>query len=369
MKRSPELFCSLLPVVAGTILSLLSGSAMAESHGSDLPLPSWENAASKELNLGGLLFPEGSGTEMLSPPITRPGDDGHSFSSEFPAAQPDRDLSLFLPDAILGKVIHPPQHDAPTAPENLRECSPSFLAACRKVSAIDYVIDPVGHVPKAQREDLSHFLEFHAKDARVKAFLLVIGRDEKIPDAAQLADIASGALVQKDACLAVYPLGEPWRARLFVNGNVGQLTGLGELNAMADDCARDAAQTRDPLEQMHRFSVRLSIRLFWLERLLSPKQAMAESFPASGSAEESVRAATPAAPHAVAKARHSKRVEWSSIALGVALSLACGGLTFAGLRISRRRNLNRVWMLPEIEIPPRLGGAFSGGGGAMIHYR
>ena len=353
---------------AGVLLS--ASSVRADPRDSELILPRWEETPLQSFSLGGSLFPEGFTTDLSSPALEGAGTRVEAVTSEFPAARPDQDLSLFLPDALLGKVISAQQEKRPTPSNELRECSAPFLAACRALSQHEHVIDPAGHMTKEQREDMSRFLDFHARDARVKAFVMVIGRDEKLPTIESLAEIASGALSNGDACLAVYPVGEPWRARLFVNERMGQIAGMGELNAMADDCARDAAQVRDSLEQLHRFTVRLSIRLFWLERLMTPKQPLAETL-AFKSHEKHSPASTASPPRRLAKATidQARAIDWLSVVLGVALSLAGGGLACAGLRMRHRRNLDLVWLLPEIEIPQRLGGAFCGGGGATIQYR
>jgi len=60
---------------------------------------------------------------------------------------------------------------------------------------------------------------------------------------------------------------------------------------------------------------------------------------------------------------------WDSVVLGVLLSLVGSGLAYAALCHRRKRLLRYVWVLPEIEMPPRLGGVFSGGGGCSIRYR
>ena len=351
------------------VAACLTGSTvLADSQDGELPLPKWDRP--QGFGLGYSLFPEGSATEDLpSVPAHSPAENA-TFTSEFPSAHPDHDLSLFLPDALLGKVLRPFQDARPTPPEKLRECSAPFLSACRSSPASCHLIDPDEHVTREQREDLSRFLRFHARDARVKAFVMVVAADEKLPDAASLAETASGALADGDACLAIYPMGEPWRARLFVNEKTGGLAGMAELNAMADDCARDAAQARDPFEQLHRFTVRLSIRLFWLERLMTPKQPMAESLPASShEAAPYVGLGNPNALPTALDIRRHRQIDLASVIIGVTVSLAGGGATFAALIARRRRNRNRIWILPEIEIPQRLGGAFCGGGGAMIQYR
>ncbi len=345
-----------------------------------LPLPEWapsQDGIAPARNgtpflLGGSLLPQSfphddNESGNLSPMTSQP-----TIATEFQSARPDGDLSLFLPDALLGKAIHIAPPSSPTAAHLIRKLDDDFLTSCRGSPGDAHLIDPDSHVSETQKEDLLRFLQFHARDARIKAFVIVTDRDQTVPNNADLSNVASGALRSHDSCLAIYPLGEPWRARLFVSGSVHRIIPPEYLNGVVKDCAKDAELVSDPMEQLHRFTVRLSIRLFWLEKLIStntpaltsvngqevPSEIVSKRQPALDEALLNHVILTPSSPH-----------QWWSVTLGVALSLAGGGATYAALRYRRRRLISFVWIMPETEIPPRLGGAFSGGGGAWIQYR
>lgn len=358
-----------LVLLTGGVSFLPPVSVGAREIDDVLPLPEWIQPPSDSTPpplLGGFLFPEGTAVEQ--PPESAPLLQApHAGGGEFPAANPANDLSLFLPDSLLGKTIREYQPPPPTPESDLRPLGAGFLAACRAVVKNEHLIDPDHHVSEPQREDLTRFLQFHARDARVKAFVLVMDRNQTVSSASDLAGVASGALNAQDSCLAVYPLGEPWRARLFVSSSVHQAVDADYLNSVAQDCAKDATLVSDPLEQLHRFTVRLSIRLFWLEKLMSPLPMTAGKL-----AEKVVaKSRNAAAPSLSKNPRHSRQqnINAWSVALGVLLSLGGGAATYAALRYRRKRLLNYVWILPEIEMPQRLGGAFTGGGGACIQYR
>lgn len=360
----------IVTLLIGWISSLMPISIPAREIDDVLPLPQWaqppENGPSPPL-LGGFLFPEGTAVEQPDegiPLLQGP----HAEGGEFPAASPANDLSLFLPDSLLGKTIREYQPPPPTRESDLRSLSAGFLAACQSAATHDHLIDPDHHVSDPQREDLIRFLQFHARDARVKAFVLVMDRNQTVNSAADLTGVASGALNTQDSCLAVYPLGEPWRARLFVSSSVHQAVDADYLNSVAQDCAKDATLVSDPLEQLHRFTVRLSIRLFWLEKLMSPLNATAKSAAPQALAKTHTSfSAPPLLKHPRSPKKHD--INGWSVAFGALLSLAGGAATYAALRYRRRRLLSYVWILPEIEMPQRLGGAFTGGGGACIQYR
>ena len=73
-------------------------------------------------------------------------------------------------------------------------------------------------------QELGRFLEFHARESRIRIHVLVLPKDGQIPALAQLERVAGGGLLKSDSCLLVYPVSEPWRARLFVSKAVHDRT-------------------------------------------------------------------------------------------------------------------------------------------------
>jgi hypothetical protein len=340
-----------------------------------LPLPQWSGpdiAGSPPPRLGGLLLPDGLLVDDESDTTPRLPSEAPVLTSELQASTTDIDLSLFLPDALLGKTIRTYESPGPTPLTELRDLDDNFLTICRESPADEHLIDPESHVSETQKEDLLRFLEFHARDARIKAYVVVTDRDQTVPKTADLSNIASGSLTSQDSCLAVYPLGEPWRARLFLSAAIHKSVSPDYLTSLVQDCAKDAQLVNDPLEQLHRFTVRLSIRLFWLEKLIAagqpaPQVATREDIPSDIIVKR--EAALNEALLERDMAGRRKKVDGWSVVFGILLSLAGGAVTYAALRYRRRRLIGFVWMLPEIETRPRLGGEFSGGGGASIAYR
>lgn len=341
-----------------------------------LPLPQWsgpEISGAPPPRLGGLLLPEGLGIDDESDPTPRLPSDAPILASEFQASSPDIDFSLFLPDALLGKTIQTYQSPGPTPAAALRDLDESFFTICRESPGDEHLIDPESHVSETQKEDLLRFLEFHARDARIKAYVIVTDRDQTVPKKADLSTIASGALSSQDSCLAVYPLGEPWRARLFLSASIHKAVAPDYLNKLVQDCAKDASLVSDPLEQLHRFTVRLSIRLFWLEKLIGTGRPSQAKLSREDVPDDIIAKREAALSEALLRDSNPTNgatvLQWWSVVFGILLSLAGGAATYAALRHRRRRLVGFVWMLPENETQPRLGGAFSGGGGACIEYR
>lgn len=367
------LFC--VDAVAEVSDSEQAAGKMAEQG---LPLPRWSEQELRTFreslpaaNDPGVLLPEnGRPVTDINELLRTPVSSGPRLDQLFnepggelsPRLRPE-DMRLFLPESVLGLPMQKQTNSErlPTPLAALQDVTAEFLAACTQTLPQEYLIDPDLLVPEMQNHDMMRFLEFHARDARIKLFVLIIARDSKLPEGAELEKIASGSLLQNDACLLVYPLGEPWRTRLFVSKSVHDQTSTEFLSETIQACLREALQASDVHDQLHRYAVHLSTRLFWLQRALGShamissdkNQLLAEVTPAGTAPVQSTTSIL-------------SIVIWSSVTL-----LALGIVGIAGRQFRRYvqlRRQNRVWILPEPETVPRLGGAFTGGGGGMIRY-
>ncbi|MFZ4764494.1 MAG: hypothetical protein ACOYMN_06025, partial [Roseimicrobium sp.] len=179
--------------------------------------------------------------------------------------------------------------------------------------------------------------------------------------------LSDGRLSQGHSCVAAYPLGEPWRARLFMTPLLVTLP-PDYLRGILAACVQDAMQASDPIEQLQRFSIQLSIRLIWLER----------AFPATFETSQSVPAVTATLTDVTIPVADGNpfalwQINWEFVAkiaacvLGAVVLLLVTFLALRGWLIRRERN--SVWILPEAPSTPHLGGAHCGHGGAWIRYQ
>ncbi|MCB1275915.1 hypothetical protein [Prosthecobacter sp.] len=343
-----------------------------------LPLPRWSEQELKTFrnslpspdSLGTLLPANGEPSTDINELLNTPVADAPRLDRYFPS--PDGELSprlksedmrLFLPESILGLPTQSAVSTMrlPTPESSLRDVSSEFMAACSRFLPKEYLIDPDLLVPEMQNHDMTSFLEFHAKDARIKLYVLTIPHDRKLPEGARLDSIASGRLLQTDACLLVYPLAEPWRARLFVSKSVHNQTSTAFLSETLQSCLHEALQTSDSYDQLHRYAIHLSTRLFWLQRALGADPAIKTDtgLPLAEVAPDLMAPDAQKSSHIV--------VIW---AFAILSSIGILGIAARHIRYRLRlRTRNLVWLLPEPDDTiPRLEGAFTGGGGGMIRY-
>jgi hypothetical protein len=346
-------------LVLGLVGFACAASALfAQDDDEGLPLPRWSEEDLRAMReqpqaaplLNNLLWPEN--VEFLAETEPAPADTPD-------ARQPAADLSRFLPPHLIaspGAGRSLPSAFIPTSAASLRDVSAAFLADAAGWPPERHLIDPNGELSETMEGDFARFLEFHARDARVRLHVLLLGRDERLPGAASPVMVAQGSLQHGNACLAVVPRGEPWRLRLFLSRHVHETAPPAELAEMLEDCVRDAMLATDEDEQIHRLLVRLSIRLFWLERLLTKPAAVKEAIVRNPEPLSEVTVLPDPVP--IIETRMNV-----PLAAGLAALL---GLIFWRWRRYKLRHY--VWTLPEHEVAPRLGGAHCGGG-TWIDYR
>ena len=349
----------------------------AEEHA--LPLPRWSEHELKSfhdslptLNSPGVLPPTNGEpiadiNELIRTPLTSGPRLDHFFNqrdSELSPRLQAEDMRRFLPESILGMSDQNQSSRAqlPTPLAALQDVPPEFLAACTQYLPNEYLIDPEQLVPEIQNHDLMRLLEFHARDARIKLYVLMIAHDQKLPEGVELEKVASGSLLKSDACLLIYPLGEPWRTRLFVSRSIHNQVSTGFLSDTIQACLNESLQTSNVHDQLRRYTIHLSTRLFWLQKALGT-QSSAETGTGQPLAEFAPQLNPPAA---------YSPFGFNSMTVWGAASLLAFGLTGLAsrhlLQRLRLRRQRRIWMLSEPETVPRLGGAFTGGGGGMIRY-
>jgi hypothetical protein len=277
-----------------------------------------------------------------------------------------QDLLSFLPDASKEEV----RQAQPTAKTQLREASEAFLRSAAESPGDRYLIDPAGLLPEMTAMGIERLLEFHAGDARIDLFVLVMAKNETLPANMNLDSIASGKLVSREACLVVYPLAEPWRARLLVSRTVHDKASPLFLSETAGECVRQALVAAETGDQLERFVTTLSPRLFGLQKAMGEAPEVAP--PAASLRDVAAVGDIATMSPSEKPLPESADAEIVPILIGgtALVGLLAGG-TWAGRRWRRlrlARMQTSVWILPEPEVPPRLGGAFCGGAGLVIRY-
>lgn len=369
--------------------TLCLGAVRSESMSVDdfLPLPAWNEEDTAALRarpetppLSGLLWPDNFDPDKIHPPDPQvTGTPGAGEPSVSPAPKNRRGLGdnflLFIPKPSAPTVQRELPPDKP-----LTEVTREFMEQSELLEPDAFLLDPLTLLPETQSEDLRRLLTFHVTQSHTSAYFLMLDAHEKLSPNVDLSRLAGGRLTREHACLAAFPLGQPWRARLFVTREIASGVEPGYLPGILEACVQEAMRASDPMDQLQRFAAQLSIRLIWMERAY-PKLFSAEETVA---ASENTKQATPESLTSFVLADVSQPLVpegdlWARWTLlmqkhGRAMLLGFFGflLVLAGLvrfaRWRKRQHSRTVWMLPEVESTPRFGGAHCGSGGVWIKY-
>ena len=288
-------------------------------------------------------------------------------------SQPSADLSRFLPPSLLRPT--PPLPSQPllsSTATSLTEVPPEVLNYCFERPSTVHLMDPNHELSETTAEDFERFLVFHATDAQIPLKLIIIGRNQTLPAEVNLSNVAGGSTSPAQSALVVCPYGEVWRTRLFVSRPILDAVPADYLNSLLYDCIRDGQRATDPDEQLHRLLVRLSVRMFWMQRMLATSPATAPAGAQAPSPSKSQPLAEVPPPGGAPV--HSLPVQsWLSRTFGGSAPGLLSLLAFAAYaswRWHRHKLRHYQWLLPEPDTTaiPAFGGA-SCGGGVSIRYR
>ena len=372
--RGQQLF-SLGAVLTALCLALTSqvfAVPEADKPDTGLPLPKWIIIEGRQVEagtlpaLGGGLWPDDfNPDEIIHPPMASSLAEG-----SIAASTGEQDLWLrFLPRSLFGsrRVAEPALAEQP-----LTELSDEAWLACEKAGGTTRLLDPQGLLSETQSEDLSRLLSFHSEQAGVTAWILLIDARQKLPQDADLSKLASGELARGSACLAVYPVGAPERARLFFTRSVTEAPTTAYLESLLNGCIREAGLSPDPVEQLQRFATQLSIRLFWLERAYPVLKPKAKESPQVIEVAEPMKEVTSTESIATAPSKFFSL--WQTVKnylpIAAALIVLLVVLVLALLRWRKRRQRLSVFLLPDFDPQheTRYGGQHCGGCGTSINF-
>lgn len=320
-----------LPAVA-TLLFLT-----ATAFGFQEPaLPSWNVEERSELEKSGWI----PGALLLT-------DDPVPDEPEKPAATP-----LAVEEPKPEEVAE----DLKVSPEIDEKYLPAYFAERPKT----FLVDPQGLLGPADARDRLGFLNYHASDSAIDLYVYVIGGNQEIPSEVREEEVIERFFSEgRPAAIVYYYLGAPQRSVVYLSPSITDSISAAEQHRALESSVMQAFEKTNPSEQFEKFLVQMSIRLYWMERMLS--------------GDETGQAQLVASTHSEPKAKHAvgtgKFLWLSQFAMRFSIPAAVilgAFLTVFGFNHWMR--LRSRYRFPEFEVEPRLGGAHAAGVGAVISF-
>lgn len=221
-----------------------------------------------------------------------------------------------------------------------------------------FLIDPQGLLSPVDYRERLDFLNYHAGDSAIDLYVHVFAADQDMPGEVRIEEVIERFFAEgRPAAVVHFYLGNPQRTTLHLSPSLMAVVPPGEQRRALESSVMQALKELHAAAQIEAFLVQMSIRLYWMERMLGgatetgPLLVMAKKTPEAQTGPFDVLR-----PHLETAAGHAVA---ASVFAGVLL--AAFGTGFWLKRRARHR-------FPEFEVEPRLGGAHAAGVGAVISF-
>ena len=232
-----------------------------------------------------------------------------------------------------------------------------FLGAYFNERPTSFLIDPQKLLSPSQYRDRLAFLDHHASDSSIDLFVYVFGTEQEIPGEVRAEELSERLFSSgRPAAVVYYFLGAPQRSVIYLSPFLTDTISGPEQKRALQSSVVKSLEKAEPVGQLEAFSVQMSIRLYWMERMISgapvPESVMV-------GVEELAR---PVSLGMMARLNQFLPPRW-----WVPLSVGLGAMVAAfSLRAWLRHKAR--YRFPEFEVEPRLGGGHAAGIGAVISF-
>lgn len=310
------------------------GTSAVLAHG-QIPLPAWNGDQRAELKKEGWV----AGALLLSSdPIP-----------EVPTEAQPLNVELPTPEEVAGDAM----------PSN--EVEEKFLAGYFAERPTSFLIDPQKLLTPTEERDRLGFLQYHASDSAIDLFVYIIGGNQVIPSEVRKEEMIERLFSEgRPAAIVYYYLGAPQRSEVYFSRSIiGEIPPAEQRRALESSIIQ-AFEKTDAAGQLKKFLVQMSIRIYWMERLMNGEPAVREAAIMSASR----------APVAKADSGKMAKLAWvRDLAGRVAAPV---GVLLAALAAATGMNfwlrLRKRYKFPDFDVEPRLGGAHAAGIGAVISF-
>lgn len=223
-----------------------------------------------------------------------------------------------------------------------------------------FLVDPQGLLSRVDYRDRLGFLNYHADDSSIDLFVYVLKGNQEISAEVRAEDLVERFFTKgRPAAVVFYHMGRPQRSVLYLSPALTDVVPAAEQKRAMESAVIQASKDEDPARQFEGFLVQMSIRIYWMEKML-------ESGAAEGGGQSGIRVAVGVPewkPTVEEKLQplidEAKRFTLPAAGVGILL------VVLVMIAWLQRRSRYRF---PEFDVEPRLGGSHAAGVGAVISF-
>jgi hypothetical protein len=225
----------------------------------------------------------------------------------------------------------------------------------------NFLIDPQGLLSPANYRDRLGFLSYHASDSSIDLYVYVFKGDQDIPGEVREEELVERFFSEgRPAAVVYYFIGAPQRSVLYLSPSLTDAVPNAEQRRALESSVMQAFEKVEPTAQIEAFLVQMSIRIYWMERMLGGETAADED------AAVSMHAVKPMERKSGAMDKLRLLLAGAERFLMPAAMLA--GVLIAALTANSFLRRRARYRFPDFEVEPRLGGSHAAGVGAVISF-
>jgi len=242
------------------------------------------------------------------------------------------------------------------------EIPEKFLPTYFAERPTSFLIDPQGLLSEKDHKDRLSFLNYHAKDSSIDLYVYVIGGDQEIPGSVREEEVIERFFSEgRPAAVVFYYLGVPQSSTFYLSPSITDAISAAEQQRALASSVVLAFEKLDPAEQIESFLVQMSIRIYWMDRMLDGAPPSTDELPMVVKRVE-IRQGSELSKNPNVQSLQVMAMKYAypaGIALAALILIVC-------INHWLRRRI--VYRFPEFEVEPRLGGAHAAGVGAVISF-
>jgi hypothetical protein len=237
-----------------------------------------------------------------------------------------------------------------------------FLASYFDEMARGFLNDPQHLLTTQEFRDREGFFKYHARDTDIDLYVYLFDALQEVPPSESIGGVVRSFIDQdKTVAVVFYFLGMPEKSQLAFSERVTESVSQDEREKVLRMAVEEALEKSDPSSQLESFSIKLSIGLYRLEKVVAR---------GGGSIATSIPFILPKTRYILSeksgawdKLKAKPRIYYTVIVLGVAIPAILLG--WAGRWIAERK---RVYVFPDAEGYALLEAPHAPGVGGVISF-